>query len=374
MRVLVALLLVGCAGRLAPRTAMDRVAYPNGKARFEFALRDGVPNGRGKAWHRNGKLASAGWYRDGARHGQFWLFHEDGTFAAQAIYFDNAEVWRSTDENDTPPAEWGEGVTLMDRPTATDATSVNVEADTAWEDERKRPRPYFSMLDRTTAPARAGAQIGVSNTKELGFGATTRVDVFGHYRVGAYGVFAQLSETFLAVSDDMTLSGRRAAVVAGTHHLPVGPATLSLNAGFIVPLGNVDGAGSVASYAGAEQRPSDAAAAIPAPLSLRSGASLTASRGIVLVQVDAGIDWLLGADERGFDPLGRANIGVGLGSRSTMLTAELANTLHLAGSHDRLQALALGGTLVFPILWVTTSLVFSDSGSISFLGSVGRDL
>ena len=106
---------------------------------------------------------------------------------------------------------------------------------------------------------------------------------------------------------------------------------------------------------------------------MRSGASLTASRGPLLVQADAGIDWLLGGDEHGFDALGRANIGIGFGSRSTMLTAELDNVL-LMSSQQQFHTLALGGTIAISTVWVSASMVFSYAGTTSFLGSVGRDL
>lgn len=375
MKAILALALVGCgAGLIAPRSATDRVAYPDGKARFEFELRDDVPNGRGRAWHPNGKLASDGTYQDGARHGRFWFYSEDGTFAAQAIYFDNAEVWRSTDEHAQPPEEWSKGMALTARRAASDATVVDSGPDLTWEDDRTTPRPYFSTLDRTTAPARAGAQVGVGDAKDLGFGAAMRLDVFGHYRIGAYGVFAQLTETHLALQNDMTLAGRRAAIVAGTYHRALGPTMLSTTAGFIASIGNANTAGSVAGYAGAEQRPADAAIAIPAPFGVRSAASLTAAHGPFVAQIDAGIDWLLGGDEQGFDPLGRANVGVGLGSRATMLTAELDNSIHLSGSQTQFHALALGGTLTFPAVWISASLVFSFAGTTSLLGSVGHDL
>lgn len=369
------LALAGCGGGvLKTSVPVDRVAYPNGKARFEFELRDGVPNGRGRAWHANGKLASDGTYQDGARHGRFWFYDEDGAFVAQALYLENAEVWRSTHENEQPPQEWLEGIALSARRDPSDATIVETGPETAWEQSRSAPRPYFATLDRTTAPARAGAQLGMSNAKNLDFGAATRLDLFAHYRIKQYGVFAQLSETRLAVPNDMTLAGRRAAIVAGTYHRSFGAATVSTNGGFIVPLGNADAAGSVASYAGAEQRPADAAAAIPAPFAVRSGASVTASRGPLLVQVDAGLDWLLGGDEQGFDPVGRANLGIGLGSRSTMLTAELDNAVRLTGAQTRFHALALGGTLSFPAVSVGASFVVSYSGTMGFLGTVAHDL
>src|SRR5262245_5233426 len=126
MRAVLALVLMGCgAAMTASHSSVDRVAYPNGKARFEFELRDGLPNGRGRGWHANGKLASDGTYRDGARHGRFWLYNDDGTFAAQAIYLDNAEVWRSTDEHERPPQDWLEGIAMSARPAPNDATAVD---------------------------------------------------------------------------------------------------------------------------------------------------------------------------------------------------------------------------------------------------------
>ncbi len=370
-----ALALVGCgAGVIAPSSTLDRVAYPNGKARFEFELRDGVPNGRGRAWHENGKLASEGTYADGARHGRFWFYAEDGSFVAQAIYVHNAEVWRSPSEQEQPPARWTQGMVLAERGAPRDATFVEVTPEVRFEAAKTAPRPYFSLLDRTTAPARAGAQLGVGDAQDLGFGATSRVDLFAHYRIRDYGVFAQLSETRLGLQNEKTLGGRRTAILAGTYHVESGAMALATTGGLIASLGNADASGAVASYAGAEQRPSDAAMAIPAPLGVRSAASLTATYEPLVVQIDAGIDWLLGGDEQRYDALGRTNIGIGLGSRTAMLTAEFANSVRLTGAHTQLHALALGASCSFPVLWVSGSLVFSDSGATSTLISVGRDL
>jgi len=366
----------GCGvGALRARAPIDRVAYPNGRARFEFELRDGLPNGRGKAWYANGKLESDGTYQDGARHGRFWFYNDDGTFAAQALYFNNSEVWRSADEHQQPPAEWGTHFALATRPPPSEATAVDSGPEPAWE-TYLAPRPYFSTLDRTTAPGRVGTQVGVGDATDLGFGAATRLDVFGHYRIGPYGVFGQLSETHLALQNDMTLGGRRAATVAGTYHHALGAATLSMNGGFIAVVGNADAAGSIASYAGAEQRPADAAVAISAPLALRSGASLTASSGLALVQLDAGVDWLLGGDERGVDPLARANIGIGIGldSPSAMLTFEFDNSIRVLDSQTQFHAFALGGTIALSKVWFTTGLVLADGWTTSVLGSVGHDL
>jgi hypothetical protein len=373
MRAVLALALIGCA---TPQlgAGVDRVAYPDGKARFEFELRDGLPNGRGRSWYANGKLASDGTYRDGGREGRFWFYDDTGAFVGQGFYVDNAEVWHSADEHELPPAQWTKGAALAARAAPTDATSVDVEVepDVPWAPD-KHLRPYFSTMDRTTAPARAGAQLGVGEAKDLGFGATTRFDVFGHYRIGTYGLFAQLTETRLALPGDMTLGGRRTATVAGTYHRRLGPGTLSTTGGLLASVGNADAPGLVASAAGIDLRATDAAFAMPAPFGVRSGASYVAARGPFLVQADAGIDWLFGGDEHGFDPLGHANLGIGFGSHTTMVTAELANALRFTGTQSY-ETVALGGTLVYASVWITASLGFSFSGTTSFLGSVGYDL
>jgi len=373
MRAALVLALVGCT---APGlgAGVDRVAYPSGKARFEFELRDGLPNGRGRTWYANGKLASDGTYRDGGREGRFWFYDETGAFTGQGFYVDNAEVWHSADEHAQPPAQWARGTTLAVRPQPSEATSVEVEEepDTPLV-QTQRVRPYFSTMDRTTAPARAGAQLGIGEAKDLAFGAATRFDAFGHYRLGNYGVFAQLTETRLALPGDMTLGGRRTATVAGTYHRRLGRGMLSAAGGVLASVGNADDRGLIASAAGIDQRATDAAFAMPAPFGVRSSASYVASRGPFLVQADAGIDWLLGGDEQGFDPLGHANVGIGFGSHSTMVTAELANALRFTGT-ESFETVALGGTIVYSSAWLTASLVFSFAGTTSFLGSVGYDL
>jgi hypothetical protein len=359
--------LLGCGSIVSSRASVDRVTYPTGRTRFEFALRDGIPNGPGKGWHRNGALASEGTYKDGARHGQFTFYSVDGAFVAQALYVDNVERWRSENKLEQPPSQH-----LNALAQAEPSETMFVDADSEWGDVRA-PRPYFSTLDRTSGPARAGAQLGVGSSGDLGFGAATRLDVFGHYRFDRYGVFAQMSETRLSVTDEMTLAGRLTTTLAGTYQRTLPFATLSVSGGFIAPLGNVDPAGTVASAAGAEQRPSDAVFAIPAPFALRSAASLTTTRGSLVLQADAGVDLPLGADQHMVDALGRANLGIGFGTSSTMLSAELDSTLRLSDSRT-FHSIALGGTLANPVLWVSASLAFSFTGTMSFLGSVGHDL
>jgi len=365
LRYLAVAALAGCGGVLSSNAPVARVAYPDGHARFQFELRNGMPNGLGKAWHRNGSLASEGVYKDGARHGRFTFFNADGSFIDQALYVDNVELWRSTNKLEQPPAD------LLAQLTAPDG-AVFVDDDVELS-ERTAPRPYFSTLDRTSGPARAGAQLGVGSARDLDFGAATRLDLFGHYRIGRYGVFAQISETRLSVSDDMTLTGRFTTALAGTYHRTLGFGALSATGGLIVPLGNVDPAATVASYAGAQQRPSDTVLAIPAPLTVRSAASLTTTRGHFVLQADTGLDLPFGADQHAVDVLARANVGLGLGTRSTMLTAELDNAVRISDART-FHAVALGGTVAYPALWVSASLSFWFSGTMSFLGTVGRDL
>ena len=362
-------IMLACSGAAAA-PSIYRAEYPDGNARFELELHGGLPNGPGRGWHRNGKLAFEGSYLDGARHGRFRLFDEAGAFVAQAIFVNNQEVWRSTDANERPPAEWMEGLRMTGRR----GLMVDDAVDDGEAGARRAPRPYFSTLDRTAGPARAGAQLGVSDAEVLDFGAAMRVDVFGHYRFGAYGAYAQVSQTRLSIPEDMTLSGRQTLVLAGTYDRALAFARLSATGGIITPLGNTGTEGFFASSAGSRQRPSDVALSIPAPFGVRSAASLTVTRGLFVVQADTGIDWMLGAAGRGFDPLAHANLGVGLGTRSTLITAEISNLMRLGSGSEHLHSIALGGTIALPILWVSASLAFSDRGTTSFLGSVGHDL
>src|SRR4051794_19442480 len=97
-----------------------RVTFPDGKPRFELLLAHGLPNGPGRGWYENGTLAFTGTYVDGARQGLFLLYDERGAFVAQVIYFGNAEVWRSSDRNASPPDDWKANLVT---PSAVDDTS-----------------------------------------------------------------------------------------------------------------------------------------------------------------------------------------------------------------------------------------------------------
>lgn len=375
---LLLLALAACGHMVAvPDLRVDRVGYPGGKARFEFELRDGLPNGRGRAWHPNGKLAHDGTYQDGARHGRFWFFTEGGAFSHQAIYFNNALVWQSDEGSDEPPAEWTAGLPPHPRPRAEDAQEVATAADeeATSELDRHAPLPYFSTVDRTATLARAGVQVGVGDAAGLDFGSAVRVDVFTHYRLAHYGVFAQVSETRLSVAGGMTLAGRRTLELAGTYHRGLGRlGTLSTHAGLLTPIAHDDSPGLLASSAGAAQRPTDAVGAVASASAVRTGASLSWGRGLVVAQADVGIDWMLGASDHAFDALTRANVAVGLGTRATLLTLEFDNAMRLSDPAHRLHAVGVGATIAFPVLWISTCLSFAQTGTTSFMTSVGHDL
>lgn len=376
MKVLAVMLALAACG--APAATMragsiSRTAYPNGKARFEFELRGGLPNGVGRSWHPNGKLALEGTYHDGARHGRFWFYGEDGEPIGQAIYFNNAEVWSSTRPDETPPEEWTKEIPTFVR-------GAPAGADDPVDPEREQ-EPQFTTMDRTTV-SRAGVQVGVGSVGDLDFGAATRVDLYGHYRRGDIGGFVQVSEThveatYMAAPFQMaptaTLSGRRTLELGATYHRALRRVgALSARAGLLLPIANDDAAGFVASAAGAAQRPTDAAAAVPSALTLRTGGSILRSRGILVVQVDLGLDWMLGGDEHAFDGLVRGSVGVGIGNRRSTLLVEAGSTAKLSDPGERLQVIALGGALTFGSFALSASLVFG--ADMALVTTVGRDL
>ncbi|MBA3455423.1 MAG: hypothetical protein H0T42_20190 [Deltaproteobacteria bacterium] len=372
MKVLGLVALVASVGCSAGTGNTHRVAYPNGYARFEFQLREGLPNGRGRVWYPSGALELVGTYVDGARHGRFWFFTESGAPAYQAIYFDNAEVWRSTDPDAEPPANWAVELARSEAvPTASKAERVESESAKSWLVRSPVPAPAFASLDRITIE-RGGVQVGVGGAETVDFGSVIRVDVFGHYRFSRFGAYAQLSQTQLAAQME-TLAGRRTFELGGTGRRGLLGGKITGRAGLLVPVGNDDTSGFVASTAGVAQRPADAASSFASSVSARTSASFVTTGERSVVQIDAGVDWLLGTETRAVDALVRANAGVGLGTRRAMLTIELSNTLRVA-ERTRLHALVLGGTATFAKVWLGANVSITHEAAASVLTSVGYDL
>ncbi|HEY4059052.1 MAG TPA: hypothetical protein VGM39_20695 [Kofleriaceae bacterium] len=373
MKTLAALVLVlTIAGLAHADTAI--YAYPNGYKRFEFELRDGLPNGRGRAWYANGKLELVGTYVNGGRNGRFWFFTEDGAFDHQSVYFDNREVWSSSLENAEPPAQWMSHVANGPRPTREDATLVAAASIPEWARESVTPLPYFSNLDRTTSLARAGVQVGLGDENSFGFGAVKRLDAFANYRFTKFGAYGQFSETQVQVNG-MTVNGRRSGEVGGTYlHGLSRVGELSTRVGFLFPMGNDTDTGFVASSAGAAQRATDAAMSVPSSSALRMGTSFVRIDERLVIQADAGVDWLFGSDQRALDAMLRANIGLGLGNRKAIVTIEIDNAMLASDLGHDLHSIALGGTVTHARFWVSTCLSLAHTGATSLNTSVGYDL
>lgn len=373
MKYLPLLVLAACGGAGLAGDRTHQVAYPNGFARFEFELHDGLPNGRGRAWYPDGTLQLEGTYSDGARHGRFWFFSPTGELEYQAIYFNNAEVWRSANATEQPPAEWTRELAAVDgvTPVQRRAARVDTHAPATWLARSIAPVPAFATLDRTTLP-RGGVQLGIGGADHVDFGSVVRLDAFGVYRFSRFGVYGQISQTQLDAPMS-SLSGRRTLELGGTARHEISAGAFTGRAGLLVPVGNDDTAGFVASTAGVAQRPTDAATSFASSAAARTSASFVRMGERSVLQVDAGIDWLFGTEARPLDLLARANAGVGLGTRRAMLTIELSNTLRVS-ELTRMHAIGLCGTLAFTRVWLTAGASITQAGDTSLLTSVGYDL
>jgi len=372
MKALVLVALAACGGGFAGTGNTHHVAYPNGNERFEFTLRDGLPNGRGRVWYPSGELELEGTYVDGARHGRFWFFTTGGVLAYQAIYFHNEEVWRATDADDEPPAEWTVGLARDEAaPRPRKAKRVASENAKSWLVRSRVPAPSFASLDRTTME-RGGVQVGVGGADTRAFGSVIRVDAFGHYRFSRFGAYAQLSQTRLKARME-PLAGRRTFELGGTGRFGLLGGKITGRAGLLVPAGNDDTSGFVASSAGVAQRPTDAASSFSSAVSARTSASFVTTGERSVLQVDAGVDWLLGTEARAVDALLRANAGVGLGTRRAMLTIELSNTLRVS-ERTRLHALVVGGIATVTNVSLGLSVSITHEAEAAVLTSVSYDL
>jgi hypothetical protein len=203
-----------------------------------------------------------------------------------------------------------------------------------------------------------------------------RYDVYGNYRLPAspLGVYGQFSQSRLDTSG-MRLSGPHTLELGGTYHRGfIEGSTLSGRAGLLVPVSHDDSAGFLAGGAGTFQRVTDAAASFPSAVALRTGASITRSQTHVVLQGDAGIDWLLGGESSSVDALVRANAGIGVGVRSARLTHELANTMRVSDPSRQHHMIGRGGTVWLNSIWFTAFGSRSFDGNTAITGSVGYEL
>lgn len=322
-----------------------------------------VRHGKARVWHPEGPLAETGTYVNGKREGRFVYFDPRGAFTHQSLYVRDEEVWSSEDPDAKPDVrqlslEYQQRVRTALAPT-----------------KSMLPIPWFSSLDRTTSLDRVGAELGVGGPSTLAFGSARRLDLFGNYTREDLGAYGQFSQTSLETMSGGTYSGRRTLEGGATYRLPFeryGTSTARL--GILAPIGNDNTEGFLAGTAGAFQRPADAAGSVPSTMAVRSSANFTRVGKRFVFQADAGIDALLGGEPSAFDALARANIGVGFGSRSALISAEVTNTLSITDLDRRLHAFGLGGGARVQSFWLTGLLSYGISGGVAATASVGYEL
>ena len=337
--------------------SVQGASYPTGAPYWQYNLVDGIPNGIGRVWHENGQLRSEGPYRDGNKHGRFRFYDDAGVFEHQAVFVDHVEVWRSDDPKAEPP---GDIVARLD-----------VVAPTRPEGEFDQldPTPllFFSALDHAASPNRAGVDFGLGDVR--------RLDVFATYARGRNGVYGQLLETDVTDTSQMHLDGRRTLDLGGTRRFTLAAiGDLLARAGVVFPVAHDDEQGFYASSAGANVNPTDAATSFPSTFALRTSASLTRTRHFLVLQGDAGIDWIVGDDDRPIDPLLRANAGIGIGLRSAVASVQLSSAMLAADPSRALGAVAFAVTLTLAGVWVTGAASESTRGSGQLSLGVGYAL
>ena len=373
---ILALCLSACASSSKVTTSP---AHSNGQLRWDYEMVDGVPNGHGRVFYADGTPKSEGEYVNGVKHGMFTFYRDDGSFELQIYFWKNTAVWRSTDATAKPPKELVSGLTAFSGSTprigSDFGTTTEAPSAPALRLSFEPPMPYFASLDRTTGVNRVGLQFGFGGAGERPFGSVTRLEVFGNYRFSEFGVYGQFSESTFEVEPNMRLSGRQTLELGGTYQRPIaalGP--LSARAGLLVPVGNDTSEGYLASTAGATQRAADAAATFPSTLAVRTGASLTHQRERLVLQGDAGIDWLLGGPNSSLDALARANAGVGLGFQSVLVGLEVANTVRISEPSRHLHVMGVSGTFWVNQIWCTGFASRSLDGEMAVTGAIGYEL
>lgn len=354
--------------------------YPDGRPHFQYQLKDKMPHGEGLVWYPNGELKSRGEYVNGVKHGLFKFYRDDGELEHQAFFYKNVEVWRSTSPDDRPSDELLAGLVKFSgsepRLGAADmhgGNSYEIVRAPGFTLDKSPPAPLFANLDRANSLDRVGMQVGFSDAGQMGVGAVTRIDAFGNYRFSRFGVYGQFSQTSRDAASGPDLTGRRTLEGGATFHRPLPIGGLVLRAGAVVPITNDDPDGFLAASAAAFQRPADAVTSFPASLALRTGATLTRGRQYFVLQGDTGIDWIAGS-ANGFDALARLNLGVGVGIRSLMLSAELANTVRITDPSRRMHGVGMSSTVWVNKTWLMVSMLFASEGHTTLSGAVGYEL
>jgi hypothetical protein len=352
-----------CAAGCGGTTIVHQTRYPDGKTHEIFTTQDDKRSGKERVWHPNGAMASEGTYVAGKREGTFVFYNEDRSFDHQVFYLHDEEVWTSRDPKAVP-----------DLPEETRKVSETLASaqrpSPAWI-----PPPWFSGLDRTTSLNRAGMQYGVGGPGTLAFGSARRFDVFGNYMHRDVGGYGQFSTASLETMSGVTLSGRQTLELGATYRLPstrLGLGTARL--GVLAPVAHNDGNGFLATTAADFQRPSDAVSSVPSSLAIRTSTSLTRSMNRLVVQADAGIDWMLGGEPAALDALARLNLGLGFGSRAAVLQVELTNTLSISHVDRRLHGVGFGGGVGVVGVWLSGMVTYCVSNDVAITAAVGYAL
>lgn len=354
-----ALLAVACA----PSSAVHQTRYPDGRPQEEYGTRNGVRHGKARTWHAIGTIATEGTYIAGRREGTFTTFADDGSVLYRALFINDEEVWRSSDPTAQPDMQQ---VSIARRKVIDEALAPTTAS---------VPVPWFSSLDRTTSLSRVGLQMGLGGPDKLPFGSVKRTEIFGNYMRGRLGGYGQFSQTTLEAPSGLMFSGRQTLEGGATFRLPsTGLGTATSRVGVLVPIGNDNGDGFVASTAGSFQRPTDAASSVPSAVAIRTGANLTRVTRRFVLQGDAGIDWLVAGEPSALDALARANVGVGFGSRSALIHLELTNTISISDPSRRLHSIGFGGGIRIVKGWLSGVFSHCISGDTSLTAAVGYEL
>ena len=340
-----------------------RVSYPDGNPHWEYEQRDGLPNGIGRVWHENGVLRSEGAYVNGDKEGVFRYYDETGALEHQALFVGGIERWRSDDPHAEPPAE-------VERELAT-ANTKERERRARWArwaiSRDPTPAPFFALLDRASALSRAGAAVGVGDVR--------RVELFANYAFERYGVYAQYLETDLRPDTPMSASGKRTIEAGATRRFHLDAlGTLVARAGLLVPVANDDVNGFVGSSVDAAVDPTDVAVSFPSSFAVRTSASLTRRRKYIVLEGDAGVDWILDGQRAPVEAVLRANAGLGLGTRAGLVSLELSNAVLASDPSRRLTAVGLGGTAWLAGFWLTLVATESLDSQGQFSIGFGHEL
>ncbi|HVJ89388.1 MAG TPA: hypothetical protein VM580_06255 [Labilithrix sp.] len=353
--------VAACALACGRGRGLERVTYPDGALHVERETSAGIPDGNAKSWRATGQLRWEGTYERGSQHGVFRYFDTRGRFAYQAYFFRGTEIWRSSQQDATPPATEIEAFAATYRWAEEDVSSTRLVGS-----------PSFVLADR--APLRRlGAQFGFGSGGGLGLASIFRVDAFADYTFSPVGGYAHYTQSFVGAGLDSYLAGKSALDVGVTKLVPIGTMDIALRLGSVVPLANDDRMGFLGSAAGNYLRPADAIMSYASAFAMRSSASVSYGRGQLRFQGDAGFDVAAGG-QSSYEPLARANFALGLNQQFFKASLEVSNTVKLSDPIYSVHAFALAVGRAYTRWSFTGAFVLSTEGHGSLLSVVGYEL